>query len=114
MPDEAFEEFWVMRGGKEMVALHALFPGASLPLEQVRETLGLTQDQLRAAASAARGLGLLEGDEAHLTFFALPLDSSQRARLDWCLESHTEEMGFLLTKLRGQMLLRFLSTPPNA
>ncbi len=114
MPDEAFEAYWRMRGGPEIVALNAIFEGLTLPLEQVQHLLSFTQEQLRAVLSAARQLGLVEFDTQSVTFYLLAPDSSQRARLDWDLETHKAELAALVAKIRSQLLIRFLSTPPQS
>ena len=113
MPDEAFEAFWNLPGGKELVGLHELFAGAAVPFDELRDMLRLTSEQMRAAVVTASSLGLLEDDEEQIIFLMFPRDSGQRARLDWCLEIHTEEMGPLLDRLRSQLLLRFLSLKPG-
>ena len=112
MPDEAFEIFWHMRGGPELIALHDLFAGLTVATDKVQQALGLTQEQLRVASRAAESLGVLESTEHSMTFFLLAPDSSQRGRLDWCLEPHAADFAALTARLRTQLLVRFLSTPP--
>jgi hypothetical protein len=114
MADEAFEALWRLRGGPEIVAFHSLFGGRFVPMEQVRQVLGLTLEQLREVLTAASKLGLLEADEGHIAFMAFAPKSAQRGRLDWCLEGHRAELDTLLDRLRGVLLLRFLSSPPEA
>src|SRR2546428_182852 len=112
MPDESFEAYWAMRGGPEIVALNTIFAGLTLPWEQIQQLLSFTQEQLRLVLSAARQLGLVEFDTQNVTFYLLAPDSSQRSRLDWCLETHQEHLTALVARIRSQLLLRFLSTPP--
>ena len=114
MPDEAFEIYWHLRGGPELLGLHELFSGLTVPAEKVQQALGLTQEQLRVATRAAASLGFIEASEQSITFFALAPDSSQRGRLDWCLEPHAQELVALTARLKSQLLIRFLSTPPAA
>jgi hypothetical protein len=112
MPDEAFEVYWRMPGGQEIIALHTIFSGMTVSQEQVLKLLGITPEQLRAVLNAAKQLGIVEMESSTVTFYALAPDSSQRGRLDWCLESHAAELPPLIARLRSALLLRFLSTPP--
>lgn len=114
MPDEAFEAFWTMPGGQGLIALHELFSGMTVSLDQVQKVLELTQEQTRLAIGAARQLGILETDNKGITFYLLAADSSQRGRLDWCLEPHAAELPPLLAKYKTLLLMRFLGTPPAA
>ncbi len=113
MPDEAFEALWNLPGGKELIGMHDLFAGSAVPFDGLRDMLRLTREQMRAAVVSSTALGLLEADEDQVIFLMFPRDSGQRARLDWCLETHTEEMGPLLERLKSQLLLRFLGLKPG-
>jgi len=113
MADEAFEALWRLRGGPEIVVFHSLFAGRFVPVEPVRQVLGLTLEQLRAVLASAAKLGLLEADEGHIAFMAFAPKSAQRGRLDWCLEGHRNELEPLQARLRGVLLVRFLSSPPE-
>lgn len=114
MPDEGFELFWRLRGAPEMVALHGLFAGSTAPADEVRQSLGLTLEQFNAVMQAGGSLGLvtLGGDE--VGFPVIPADSSQRSRLDWCLETHLEELKKVETTVKSRLVLRFLGRPPKA
>jgi hypothetical protein len=111
--DEAFEALWRLRGGPEITAFHALFAGRFVPIEPIRQVLGLTLEQLREVLTSAAKLGLLEADEGHVAFMAFAPKSAQRGRLDWCLEGHREELELLMARLRSVLLVRFLSSPPE-
>lgn len=112
MPDEAFEELWRQRGGPELVALHAIYGGGTVPGSVVREIAGLTLEQLRVVCESGRRLGLVETTEEGVSFVAIPPDSGQRARLDWCMEPHVEELPPIEARLKSRLLLRFLGSPP--
>ena len=113
MPDEAFETLWAMRGGPELVALHRLFGGSPLPSEDVRMILGLSVEQYRMVSSAAARVGLAEPSEGSLILIAFAADSAQAGRLEWCLESHQGEFPGVLARLRSELLVRFLGSPPG-
>jgi hypothetical protein len=113
VPDELFEELWSMKGGPELVALHAMFAGSRIPVSQVRDFLRLNPEGVRMAFDAAHGFGLFDMDDEEITFIAFPADSGQRARLDWCIEPHQAEFEPLVAKIRGQLLLRFLGSSPG-
>ena len=113
MPDEAFEELWRQKGGPELVAFHAIFGGAALPTDEIRSMLGLTLEQFRSACGAAERLGIVESGEERVSFLAFPSDSSQRGRLDWCLEEHKADFDKLVERIRSRLLLRYLGSPPG-
>ena len=113
MADEAFEAFWKLKGGPELVGLQSLFGGASLSGEEVRQMLGLTLEQFRIAVLAAQQLGLAEQADDRIRFAAFPRDSAQGARLEWCLEARQEEMKTILGRLKSLLLIRFLGAPPH-
>jgi len=114
MPDEAFEELWRQKGGPEIVALHSIFGGANLPVPVIREITGLTLEQLRVVCEAARRVGLVDPTEEGISFLVIPPDSGQRARLDWCMEPHVDELPSVEARLRSKLLLRFLAAPPGS
>jgi len=113
VPDEMFEELWRMKGGAEIVALHAMFAGSRIPTNQVRDFLRLNPEGVRTVLDAAHGFGLIDMDDSEITFVAYPADSGQRARLDWCIEPHQAEFEPLVARIRGQLLLRFLGSSPG-
>jgi hypothetical protein len=113
VPDEAFEDLWRHKGGPELVAFHAVFAGAALSSDEIRSMLSLTMEQLRAACGAAERVGIVESGESRVSFLAFPSDSSQRGRLDWCLEEHKAEFDKLVGQVRSRLLLRYLGTPPG-
>jgi len=113
MPDEMFESLWRMKGGPEIVALHALFAGSTVLAAQVRDFLRLNPEGTRRALEASRGVGLIDVSDEGITFIAYPADSGQRARLDWCLEPHQAEFDSLVDRIRSQLLLRFLGSAPG-
>jgi hypothetical protein len=113
VPDEAFEELWKVKGGPDMVAMHQLFGGATLPAEEVRAALALSPEQFRTAGQAARRVGLVEGGDERISFILFAPDSAQHGRLEWCLESHQAELPPIVTRLRSLLLLRYLATPPG-
>lgn len=102
-----------MKGGPEMVAMHQLFGGATLPADEVRAALGLTLEQFRATSQAAQRVGLVEGGDERISFILFAPDSAQHGRLEWCLESHQGDLPPIMTRLRSQLLLRYLATPPG-
>jgi hypothetical protein len=113
VPDEAFEDLWRQKGGPELVALHSLFVGAALPADRVRSTLGLNLEQLRSVCASAERVGIVESGEERVGFLGFPADSSQRARLDWCLEEHKAAFEKIVEQLRSRLLLRYLESPPG-
>ncbi len=113
MPDETFESLWNMPGGRELVGLHSLLSGTTVPVETLRDMLKLTREQFRAALWTASALGFIEGDDENLTFRLFSKDSGQQSRLDWCLEPHRTEFGPLQDRLRSQLLIRFLTLKPG-
>lgn len=113
MPDEAFETLWALPGGPELVALHAMFDGRPLPMFEVRGLTGTTPDQLREALRAAHRVGLLRATNEDVMFIEVPPDSGQRARLDWCLEPHAQELPGIEARLRGRLLLKLLESPSS-
>ena len=113
MPDEAFEELWRQRGGPELVALHLIFGGSVVPGNVIREVAGLTLEELRVVCEAGRRVGLVEPGEDGVTFVVIPPDSGQRARLDWCMEPHVDELPPIEARLKSKLLLRFLGSPPG-
>ncbi len=113
MPDEAFEALWGLHGGPEIVAMHRLFGGATLPTEEVRSALGLNLEQFRATVTAGAGMGFVEQEGERISFILFAPDSSQHGRLEWCLESHAAELPVIVARIRSQLLLRYLATPPG-
>ena len=102
-----------MKGGPETVALHSIFAGISVPAEEMRKVLGLTMEQFRSLLTAAAGFGLVESDADGVLFVAFQKDSSQGARLDWCLEGRQDEVRKSVLAMKGTLMLRFLGSPPK-
>lgn len=113
MADESFEAFWKMKGGPDTVALHAIFAGISVPAEEMRKVLGLTLEQYRALIAAAGTFGLVEANDENVLFNIFQKDSSQGARLDWCLEDRKDAVHKAVLEMKGKLMLRFLGTPPK-
>jgi len=111
--DEAFERLWRAPGGRELVALHALFAEGVLPAEAVRGALALTRDEFDAAVAAARAAGLVEEGAERVALVPHPHGSASRARLDACLEEHREEWASLVPRINSLLILKFLRTPPR-
>ncbi|MEK7765609.1 MAG: hypothetical protein AAB368_05170, partial [bacterium] len=105
MPDEILESLWRLPGGKELVALHALFGSGSLPAGAVREALGLAREEFEGALAVALAAGLVEVHEESVVLIPFPPDSEPRARLDACLETHREEWAALVPRMNRRVLL---------
>ena len=114
MADEAFEALWAMKAGPELVALHGLFGGAMVSMEEIRGLLDLSPEELRAAVLAAQRMGFIEPQGDKLLFPAFAPGSAQQGRLEWCLESHQEDLEALIRRLRTRTLVRYLAAPSAA
>ncbi len=113
MPDEAFEALWRMKGGPEMIGLHGLFGGSTVPADDLQQVLELTLEQFRTVMGAAEQVGLVLPRERQVAFVAFPKDSAQSARLSWCLEGREEQVKETTRRIRTSLLLRFLEAPPS-
>ncbi len=111
MADEAFDALWRTRAGPELVALHGLFGGATISVDQLRTLLALSSDEVRDALICAQRVGIIEAPGERVQFLAFAPGSSQQGRLEWCLESHQAELETVTRRLRTQMLVRYLSAP---
>lgn len=113
MADEAFEALWGMKAGPELIALHGMFGGATLPAEDVRSVLELNAEEVRLVVHAAERVGLVERAGERLSFLAFAPGSAQQGRLDWCLETHQAEHEESTRRLKTTMLVRYLSAAPG-
>jgi len=97
--DEAFEAFWRMKGGPEIVAMHSIFGGVAVPSEAIRQVLGLTLEQFRTIAVMSGSFGLVDSTDEYLLFTVFQKDSAQGSRLEWCLEDKNDEFQNVVKRL---------------
>lgn len=113
MADEAFEALWSTKAGPDFVVLQSLLGGSTVPSDEIRSLLGLSQEDMRAAVAAAERVGLVEHPGDRIVFLAFAPGSAQQGRLEWCLEAHQADFEALTNRLRTRMLIRYLASPPG-